>query len=332
VHEDAPGGIETLLASLITALGQLGCEQTLLASGESDTCARLLPVVETGLTRAMASGAAWEYGAYEQEQLLMALDICREFDVLHSHVGAGAYALAGAEGLSHRLLHTHHNDITPDLKWFVRRHPGLPLCVPSLFQARQLAGHGARRCWVVPNGIAPDRFPVSSGGPDLVFLGRIEFEKGADIAARVAHAMGRRLVVAGPIVDNEYFASKLEPLLGDGVRYIGPVEHARKVDLLGQAGCTLMPSRWDEPFGLVAIESMACGTPVVALPNGALPEVVDQGVTGYLGRAEAELPMLVEKALELDRVLVGAHMRRRFSIANVAERYLNVYEAIVAGR
>lgn len=331
VGEDAPGGIETLLASLIGALGDLGCDQTLLASAGSVSRARLVPVVRPSLAEAMGSGQAWEYGAYEQEQLLMALGMGRDFDIVHSHVGVGAYALTGATGIGERLVHTQHNDITPDIEWFVRKHPDLALCVPSAFQARRLAAQGARRCWVVPNGIAPERFPLSPSGSGLAFLGRIEFEKGPDIAANVARETGRSLVIAGPIVDHGYFTSTLEPLLGDGISYIGPLDHTGKVELLRRAACTLMPSRWDEPFGIVAVESMACGTPVVALANGALPEVVDTGITGFVGQSEAELAGLVEDALRLDRSAVSERARKRFSIATVAQAYLEVYAAVAAG-
>lgn len=332
VATDSFGGIETYLPTLIDALAERGCEQTLLASGDSRTSAELIAVRERSIGELMESGEAWEIGPYEHQQLTMAVALAGAFDVVHSHLGWGGFVLSGLQSVRDHTLHTLHNDITPDVVWFVRRNPLLPLTVVSNFQFERLRQAGARRCLVVPNGIALERFPFSPvRGETLAFLGRIEAAKGPDLALEAARRLGRPLVLAGVITDDDFFAARIEPALDDHVRYAGVLDHAAKCALLTNAACTLMPSRWEEPFGLVALESQACGTPVVALANGGLPEVIEPGVTGYLAAGEEGLAPLVDASLELDRQTVRRRVGERFSVHAIATRYLSVYEQI-AGR
>ena len=329
VARDSPGGIETLLADLLAELAKLGCENTLLANAGSETDAELLPVIEGNLWDDMESGAVWEYAPYELHQVMMALQRADEFDVIHSHIGWSAYLLSALEGISERVLHTQHNEVTRDVEWFVRRHPDFRLAAVSEFQAQKLREQGAERCRVIPNGIDFAKFPFSpQGGERLVYLGRMEQEKGPDIAARVARECGRPLTIAGPMTDDEFFEEQVEPLLGDGIEYVGPVDHGQKARLLGSAACVLMPSRWDEPFGLVAIEAMACGTPVVALANGALPELVLPEINGFLAGDEGGLAALVPQAEHLDRVAIREWAERRYALSTVAARYRELYVEI----
>lgn len=331
VARDAPGGIETYLATLIGALNKLGCQSTLAATGDSDPGCELLPVTERALWSEMEDERAWEYDYYHQHQLAVVLERARDFDLVHSNLGGGAFAISSAPGLVEPVLHTQHNSVTPDMCWFVGRHPDTWLSTVSEPQARRLRASGARRCEVVPNGIRFDDFVFSANpGHGVLFIGRIEWEKGTDAAARAARAAGRPLTIAGPIVDGSWFQSAVEPHLGDGSEYVGVADHAQKVELYGAAGCLMMPSRWEEPFGLVAVESMACGTPVVALANGALPDIIENGVTGYVAASEEELPRLVRSALALDRERVRKRAIARFDVAAAAERYLDLYERIIA--
>lgn len=329
VARDAPGGIETLLPGLIAALEARGCRNTLLASGDSRTAAEPWPVVPRHLCAAMEAGTAWEYAAYEQHQLLLALERATEFDVVHSHAGPGALALSGVPALRGRVLHTLHNPVTPDLEWFAGQHPEVWFATVSEFQARPLRRAEADRCWVVPNGCEVDSFTFDPrGGEGLFFIGRMEWEKGPDLAVAVARALGCPLVLAGPIVDGAFFDRAIRPSLDDRVRYVGTVDHRRKDELFGRAGCVLVPSRWDEPFGLVAIEAMACGTPVVALARGALPEVIEPGLTGFLAPDEDALAPLVQRALALNRAAIRARVAARFDVAIAADAYRRLYERI----
>jgi glycosyltransferase involved in cell wall biosynthesis len=326
VARDSSGGIETMLAGLIDEQVRQGATVSLLASGDSRTAARLEPVLPVGAVEAMAAGDTAEYAYHEQQALLLALELADGFDVVHSHLGVSAFALSGVPGLGTRVLHTHHNEITPDLLRFVGLRPDLWLSTVSRSQRDQLRRAGARNCDVVPNGIATGAFPLETQpGYGLAFLGRIEADKGPDVAIGAARAAGLPLTLAGPVVDDSFFESRIEPQLGPSVRYVGPLGHEDKCALLASAACTLVPSRCEEGFGMVAVESMACGTPVVSSGRGALGEVVDDGVTGY-STNPADMVEGIARAVGLDRSSVAAHARRRFGIEGTAASYRKLYE------
>jgi glycosyltransferase involved in cell wall biosynthesis len=328
IGRDSPGGIETLLAGLVATQRSLGCEVTVIASGDSarPAGAELLAPVPIGLVAQMGAGTAWEYEYFEQESLALAVERSADFDVVHSHIGAAGFVLRDA-------LHTWHNDVTDDLAWFVGRRPGLRIATVSEEQAHRLRRAGARRCEAVPNGIDLDQFTFSSlPGSGLAFLGRMEAEKGPDLAIAAARALGRPLVLAGPVIDQAFFTGHVVPGLGADIHYAGVLGHHDKVELLGRSSCVLVPSRWEEAFGLVAVEAMACGTPAVGLANGALPEVIDDDVTGFTTADATELADLVLRADKLDRPAVRARAAERFSIERTARRYLELYADIADGR
>jgi glycosyltransferase involved in cell wall biosynthesis len=331
IAPDAPGGIESLLPGLFRALREADCENTVLAVRGSAVDAEVIPVVDEPMYEQTASGAAWEYGPFEQHQLLTALRAAPEFDVVHSHVGWSGWWLAGVPGLGERVLHTQHNPVSPDMAWFIARHPELRLTTVSEHQAERLRRAGAKRCHVVRNGLDFDRFPLRGEGKrGLVYLGRVEREKGTDLAVRVARQLRMPLAIAGPMVDHEFFAAEIAPQLDDQVRYVGVVRGADKADLLGGAACAMMPSRDEEGFGLVALEAMACGTPVAALARGALREVVEPGVTGFLAKDEEQLAAAVQAAVALDPATIRARAERRFDVAASAAGYLALYREIAA--
>src|SRR5262249_9751045 len=303
-------------------LEKMGTQNTIIASGDSRTDANLVSAVPVNIFAEMESRTVWEYAGYEQHELLLALDMSPEFDVVHSHVGWGAYLLSGIPGVRERILHTQHNPVTRDLEWFVRRHPDIRFSTVSEFQARKLRQQGVKRCQVIQNGIDVGAFTFRKrGGEGLLFIGRLENDKGPHLAIRVAQNVGWTLVLAGPVVDHEFFDNNIRPFLDDQIRYLGPVDHRQKNELLGQSGCVLMPSRCEEGFGLVSLEAMACGTPVVGLTSGALPEIIDPGLTGYVTGDEQSLADLVMKALKLDRNAIRANAAARFSLSVVARKY-----------
>ena len=328
VAPDAPGGIATMLSGLVAAQQGLGCSVTVVASGDSclPTGLELLAAVPVNLIAQMEEGTASEYEYFEQESLALARDHAGDFDVVHSHVGASAFAMPG-------VLHTWHNEITPDLEWFVARQPDLRLTTVSEHQADKLRAAGARRCVAVPSGIDIEAFPLSTvSGPGLAYLGRMESDKGPDLAIAAARALGRPLVLAGPIVDHAFFAERVVPTLGTDVQYAGILGHDDKAALIGRSSCVLVPSRCDEGFGMVAVEAMACGTPAVGLANGALSEVIEDGVSGFTTAEPDELADLVLRAEKLDRAAVRARAAERFSIERTAARYVELYGEIAEGR
>jgi glycosyltransferase involved in cell wall biosynthesis len=333
IAQDSPGGIETFLHQLIAPLEKLGCHITLIASGdssfESGSDADLLSVTPTSLCEQMTANTAAEYTYYEQHQLRMVLEVASAFDVVHCHIGAAAYLLSGLPSLQSRVLHTIHTPVYKDLQWFVRQHPDMWLSTVSEYQAERLRAQGATRSQAIPNGIDVSRFTFHErGGDDLVFVGRIERVKGPDLAVQAARTLCRPLILAGPILEQEFFDRTIKPYLNDQIRYVGVVDHQQKNRLFGEASCAILPFRRAEPFGLVSIEAMACGTPVVSLANGALPEIVDAGLTGYLADTEQTLPAMVGEAVKLDRAAIRARVTTRFDITAIAQQYYALYEKI----
>jgi glycosyltransferase involved in cell wall biosynthesis len=326
VARDSLGGVETFLAALLPALERSGAEPTLLATADSRVDVELTPVASDNLYSLEAS--LWQYAHFEQHQLFMALERSADVALIHSHVGPGAFLLSAMADVP--VLHTVHNPVGEDLEWLVERHEDLWLSTVGEFQARKLRGRGARRCTTIHNGIEVSRFDFrSEPGDGLVFLGRIDEEKGTHLAVETARALHMPITLAGPAVDGDYFEEMIRPSLGNGATYVGVVGHREKNELLGSARCVLMPSIVHEGCPIVPMEAMACGTPVVALANGALPEIVEAGVTGFTTTSPSELPDLVERASGLDRTGVRRRSEERFDIAQVAQRYASLYAEIV---
>lgn len=329
ISQNAAGGIETFLAHLTEALTDLACEITVMASGDSKARGELIPVVPKNVYSCMKAGDAEDYSAYEQQQVQLAIALGNRFDVIHSHIGPSAFALSGIANLQDRVVHALHSPVTKDLEWFVGQNPGILFSAVSRFQANKLLRSGAGRCEAIHNGIPLTQFPFeASCSAGLLFLGRIEYEKGPDIAIEAAKALDLPLILAGPIIQQEFFDAAIAPHLNRGIRYVGRVNHEEKIELLRNASCVLMPSRWDEPFGMVAIEAMACGTPVVALNSGAFPEIIKPGLSGYLCDDPQDIPKHVIAARALERSAIRAYVAEHFDIAQVARNYRSMYERI----
>ena len=201
----------------------------------------------------------------------------------------------------------------------------------SRAQAAALAGVGSPE--VITNGIDMEAMPFSAAADDyLLVLGRIEARKGVDVAIDVARAARRRLVIAGRVADRAFFEEQIRPRLDDRVRWIGPVGGAEKMRLLQRARALLFPVQWEEAFGIVMIEAMACGTPVVALARGAVPEIVMPGENGAYAGDAAELPPLVDRVAALDRARVRASVEQRFSHHRMVTAYVDLYRRVSAER
>ncbi len=328
---NASGGRETVLASLAGAQEQLGCNTILVGPGDSQPPGRLVAVTPRNLYDMMGDKEAHEATYYEQHQLLLALENTAQADIIHSHAGWYAYVLSGVPALRGRVLHTHHTPVWPDLEWFVRQHSDFWFTTVSEFQARWFWKNGARRCRVIHNGIQVSSFEFHpAGGDGLVFIGRIERSKGPDLAVQAAMSLNRPLTLAGPIIDGDYFKSSIQPHLSDRIRYVGVVGHAEKNKLLGEAGCAVLPFRGQEGFPMVNIESFACGTPVVSLANGPMPEIIENGLTGYLATEESGLTRLIEPALRLERAAIRRRVASRWDIAIIAQAYVNLYREILS--
>ncbi|HEX2029545.1 MAG TPA: glycosyltransferase family 4 protein [Nitriliruptorales bacterium] len=328
------GGRERVVHLLTEELVQRGHDVTLIASGDSRTAGRLEAVLPRCLIDAMADGRADAERHYELQAVACALAPQRDFDVVHSHLGAAFVSLTDLAACP--VVHSLPHAITVDDRWVLRRHPAARACFVSEAQRRQAPDLPNSR--VVYNACDFSAFPpVAASGDYLTFLGRMSPHKGPTTAIRLARRLGWPIVLAGEpmtAAERRYFTAEVEPLIDqDRVRHVGAVDDSQKAALLGGAAALIFPIAWEEPFGIVMVESMACGTPVVALSRGSVPEVIDQGITGFFTADPRGLPDLVEQACGLDRRQVRAHAEQRFGLAAMVDAYEAVYrDAVGAGR
>lgn len=333
VAEPFHGGLEAHTATLAAALKARGHEVSVFAAPGSDPA---LGIVELPVRRFTASeGARADVGAHPdswmQEHhayLALMLDLMREgherFDVVHNN-SLHHLPIAMGSALSLPMVTTLH---TPPLGWLESAMSLAPRT--SSFAA--VSRHTAQ-AWshvvtadVVPNGVDTDRWRPGPGGDRAVWTGRIVPEKAPHLAIAAARRAGLSIDLAGPVLDTTYFAEAVQPLLGDDVRLLGHLGTDELADVVGRARVALVSPEWDEPYGLVAAEAMACGTPVAAFARGALGEILDVR-SGRLARPGDvdDLARATVEAAELDRGQVRAHAVQHCSIDRMVRRYEDLY-------
>jgi glycosyltransferase involved in cell wall biosynthesis len=327
------GGIELLLKLLTDELVDRGHDVTLFASGDCSTRGRLHPVVEMNLSDLLAKGAGYGYEYYTNSMLAEVARMQGEFDIIHFHCSTAW--LPTAANLRTPPLFTIHTFPHVDDEWVFRRWPNVAVNGISECQMRAMSLKLGRTFPIVYNSCDFDSYePRYEPGRYLAFLGRFSEAKNPLGAIRIAEACNLPIVLAGQpqnASENQYFESQIKPLIdGERVRWIGPANLAQKVMLLRNASALLFPIQWDEPFGLVMIEAMACGTPVVALRRGSVREVVDQGVTGFHSAPMDALPELVAEALKLDRREIRHHAESRFGYRAMVSEYESLYRSVIA--
>lgn len=320
------GGTERVVAWLIEELVKLGHEVTLFASGDSKTRAELEPV----WPRALRLGRPRSDPMAAQAALLEAVARrASEFDVIHFHIDWLHLPLLSRLGVPF-VTTTHGRLDLPGLPDVVQRFPEAPYVSISNNQCAALSE--ANWIGTVYHGLPADSLRLSSErGSYLAFLGRLTAEKGPEAAIRIAHAAKMPLHIAAKLPRGEraFFKEKLEPQIdGNRIRLTGEVNDKTKEKFLAGAAALLFPIDWPEPFGLVMIEAMACGTPVIAFRSGSVPEVVDDGITGFVVESEAEAIDAVRRLGELDRRRVRAHFEQRFTSERMAKEYVRHYEAL----
>ena len=316
------GGIELVVAVLADGLVERGHDVTLFAAGDSTTKATLRSAYRRAPSDRLGAVAP------ELNHALACLERSHEFDVVHDLTGLTGAALAVVSRAP--VVHTIQCALEVEehaiLRHAARVNPTLALVSVSLNQQRLAPDLP----WIAncPNGVDLDAYSFCSRrGEYLLFLGRIHPTKGPHHAIAVARAAGLPLVIAAKVrepCEREFFDEAIRPELGNGVEYAGEVGFEAKVRLLRGARALLFPIEWEEPFGIVMIEAMACGTPVVATRRGAVAEVVEGGHTGFVVDEPSELVAAVERIDEIDRAACRAHVEARFS----AERLLSDYEAV----
>lgn len=322
------GGTERVVSYLTEELVRLGHEVTLYAAEGSCTSARLV----SGFPRAQPGG---RLAGRVAPHVLLVESVTKDrgsFDVLHFHIEYLHFPLVRA----HRLpaVTTAHGRLDlPELGDIYREYGDMAMIAISDAQRRTQPDAGWRG--VVHHGLPPDLYRYDAqGGESLVFLGRASPDKGLEQAIEIARRAGRRLKVAARIdpEHQDYFERLSSLMAPPEVEFLGEVDDRGKQELLGAARALLFPIDWPEPFGLSLIEALACGTPVVAFPRGAVPEVVDHGRTGWIASSVEEAVEGVERAGSLDRAACRAEFESRFTARRMAEDYLRLYERILGGR
>lgn len=331
------GGVELVIDLLCSGLTKRGHHVTLFASpGSDDVDAEVRPVLEAPHPDEI------QLSIFEADHVASVFDGIDEasaagepYDIVHDHAGYVAFAFANR--LPTPLVHTLHNPFTEETGAFYGRHGYKAWAIAiSEYQAER-APEGLRIAGVVPNPIVVDDFPFVPRKDDyLLWVGRLNDEKGPQRAIAAARRAGVRLVLGGVVQpgEEEFFEREVEPQLdGEQVSYVGEVGGERKLELFGRARAFLMPIRWPEPFGLVMTEALACGTPVIAFPEGAAAEVVVDGETGFLVDDEEAMAEAVGRLDEIDPARCRASACERFDVDPVAEGYERAYlRAIEAAR
>jgi glycosyltransferase involved in cell wall biosynthesis len=316
------GGTEEVIDGLARGLVSEG-HDVLLFTTDDSTC----PVTKASVLDHAGAGA-WDLVRH----VVQAYDAARDFDVVHDHTLTGP--LYGQRVASPPVVTTNHGPFEPE----IIRHYRVVARHASIVA---ISHHHASTAGCLPiadvihHGLDADGFPL--GGPTTtgaLFLGRMAPEKGVHTAVRVARQAGVPLRIAAKLREpreHEYFERQVRPMLGGDVEYLGEVSATDKVGLLAEATCLLNPIQWAEPFGMVAIEALACGTPVVATPCGAMPEIVEDGVTGFL-RADVDgMVGAVREAGVLERATCRRAAEERFSIRRMALNHVALYERLCAG-
>ena len=320
------GGTERVVAWLVDELVSLGHEVTLFASGDSVTGAELNAVCPRALRLGRPRTDPMAIQAALMEEVASK---AKNFDLIHAHIDWLHLPLLSRLGVP--FLTTCHGRL--DLPLFpdvIRRFPNAAFV--SISENQRIPLPQANWVGTVYHGLPPDLLrPAFKPGSYLAFLGRLTAEKGPEPAIHIARAVGMPLQIAAKVPRGEttYFRERIEPQVdGKQVRLIGEVNDRAKQGFLAGAAALLFPIDWPEPFGLVMIEAMACGTPVIAFKSGSVPEVVDHGITGFVVSDEEEAIQAIGRLAELDRRRVRAQFEKRFTSRRMAEEYLNHYASL----
>jgi glycosyltransferase involved in cell wall biosynthesis len=324
------GGTERVVSHLSEALVQQGHDVTLFASGDSVTSARLVACTKEAIR---LNPAVQDYVPYYMIMLDKVRRSSHLFDVLHFHIDA--FHMPLFRNLSTKTVTTlHGRQDLPDLVPLYRAFPEMPLVSISNAQREPIVD--ANFAKTIYHGLPLDLLAPNYDprGGYVAFLGRISREKRPDRAIAISNALGLPLKIAAKIdkVDEAYFREEIAPLLDrPGVEYLGEINDRDKARFLGDALALLFPIDWPEPFGLVMIEAMACGTPVLGFRRGSVPEIIDDRLTGRLVTTVDEAIRVLPEVIRLDRRAVRRRFEERFSAPRMAKEYLDVYRGVSLG-
>jgi glycosyltransferase involved in cell wall biosynthesis len=321
------GGTELVIDQLARGLTEAGHSVELFTTGDS-TC----PVKRSWLYPNALGTNADTTAEYAHVQ--RAYEVLTDVDVVHDHTLTGpVWASSWRPDLP--VVNTNHGPFTPEMITHFSSYDER-VSIVAISDAQRRSAPGVRIASVIHHGIDVADFPMGDGaGGYLVFLGRMNPDKGVHRAIAVARAAGAPLIIAAKMwepAERRYFAEEVEPLLGDDIVYIGQVAGQRKLELLAGATALVNPIRWPEPFGLVMIEALACGTPVLTFAEGSAPEIIEHGRTGFICTDEADMAGRVAEVAELDRRACRASVAQRFSTSRFIARHVALYERVLNGR
>lgn len=328
------GGTERVVSYLTEELVRLGHDVTLFASGDSATGAKLVACAPRALRLDPRTKDTLPSLSVMLERVRQR---AHEFDVLHFHIESLHFPLF--RSLARKTVTTLHGRLDlPELPPLFREFPEMPLV--SISDSQRRAAPNANWAGTVYHGLPAEICPLNPVAPRgagryLAFLGRVSPEKGLDRAIEIARRSGLRLRIAAKVdqQDEHYWREYIVPLLRDPrVEFIGEVDEAGKPAFLGNATALLFPINWPEPFGLAMIEAMSCGTPVIAWRHGSVPEIVDEGVTGFIVDSVDAAVSALPRTAALDRTRVRNRFDERFSAARMTRDYLSVYRALGRSR
>jgi glycosyltransferase involved in cell wall biosynthesis len=331
VPPPAYGGIELVVSLLTEELVRRGHDVTLFASGDSVSEAKLEAIHPQAMR---LDPTIKEYAVYEALHLNNVFQKANTFDIIHSHVGY--LVLPYAKLVKTPIVHTLHGPMTPDNRKLFSVAKEQPFV--SISDAQADRSLGLNYVATVHNAIDVSKhkfYPQASEPPYLAFLGRFSPEKGPHHAIAIAKQSGYILKMAGKVdpVDEEYFNAEIKPHIdGEQIQFLGEANHAQKNALLGGAVAMLFPITWQEPFGLVMIESMAAGTPVVAMRMGSTPEVIVDGQTGFLCDTVQECVEAVGKLGQISRLACRQHVESAFGVKRMVDAYESVYRMQLADK
>jgi glycosyltransferase involved in cell wall biosynthesis len=323
------GGIELVVDQLARGLQQAGQDVLLFATGDS-SCP-----VPTKWVLPAAEGIRIGMAVPEIRHVIHAYDAVADCDVVHDHTVMGPFYSGRFPDLP--VATTIHGPFNEELSDLYRANADrVPIIAISHAQRRAASDIPIAR--VIHHGVDASLFPVGEGkgddvGPYVLFLGRMAADKGAHRAIEIARKAGIRIQLAAKMREPwevHYFNEQVEPLLGTDAHYLGEVSHERKLELLAGASALVFPIRWNEPFGMVMIEALACGTPVLAFPEGAAPEVVDDGRTGFLCGDEAAMVDAIGRLHELKRSDCRAAVEGYFSTERMVAEHIELFQSMIA--
>jgi glycosyltransferase involved in cell wall biosynthesis len=319
------GGIELVVDKLARGFVAAGHDVLLFATGDSTS------PVATKFALEHAEGTRIGAAVPELLHITAAYDTVQDYDIVHDHTMFGPFYAERFPGL--RVVTTIHGPLDGELADVYRRMASSARLI-AISHAQRRAAPDVPVTRVIHHGIDADEFPFGSGsGGYCFFIGRMDATKGAHRAIHISRKAGFPLLLAGKMrneQERDYFDQEVAPLCGDDARYLGEVSHEEKLELFANAAAVLFPIRWMEPFGLVMLEALACGTPVLAFAEGAAPEVIEDGHTGFLCHNDADMVEALGRLETIDRAACRAAVEGYFSTQRMVRDHIELFDDLLA--